>query len=776
MIRLNLAGFRRLLGAVRFALAGLAFIAGGQATPALALGILIPRVPEVSPIEPGRTEVRVEIRNNVARTRVHQEFFNPNARPLEADFFFPVPQGASVTDFTLYVDGKPQHGEIVEKDKARGIYEDIVRRLRDPGLLEWADFNIFRVAVFPVPARGTQTVEIEFGQPLAADQGVFRYVFPMAGPAIAANRQRAVEPAQRGQPGAADVRFEITLTGDRELGNIYSPTHRIDVRRDTPTQWKIQVLPENVSDWRKNFILLYDYREKGVAATLLAARKPPDAGFFCLMLSPDTKQLTTSTPLDLIFVLDTSGSMSEDDKIDQARRAVRYCLSQLGENDRFAIVRFSTEVEKYTEGLTSATAAELARAREWVGGLRAAGGTNIAEALETALELAGHEGGATSSPARRHMIIFVTDGVPTVGETSADRILDLVSKRIEKQDVRVFTFGVGHDVNTRLLDQLAERSRGWAEYVAPKEDLEVPVARLFDKVARPALSSPEISIEGTEVFDVYPKKLPDLFYGTQATVLGRYKKGGPARIRLRDEMGGKPTEFVFEKLFPEEARETDYVERLWATRKIGYLLDELRQRPDAKEIKDEVIALSKRYGIVTPLTSYLVVEDKPELLQRGGIRNPAGAAADRNSNVGGPRRTLGGPSAMPMAASAAVKGLRAESGEAAVAAAQAVRALKDATAAPGPASASLPVQWVEGRAFARQGDIWMEEGTESVSELVRVKAYSDAYFALIKLQPKVRAILQLGDRIRFKIGDMVIEIGNEGVEKLPAEIESRLRT
>jgi Ca-activated chloride channel family protein len=734
------------------------------------LGLLVPRPRDVLAIEPGRAVIDTRIRENIARTRVHQEFFNPNPRPLEVDFFFPLPPGASVTDFVLYVNGKPQRGEILEKDKARRIYEDIVRRMKDPGVLEWAEWNLFRVAVFPVPAGSSQTIEIEFSQPLSAQQGIFRYVFPMGGP-DPAMMQGGRTSRRHGKAKQLDVEFTVSIEAPRKLGNVYSPTHKIETRDVGENSTEVKIVPTSETDWSKHFVLLYDYREKDVAVTLLASRHPPEAGYFCLMLSPPVKsQEQTSVPLDLVFVLDTSGSMSESGKIDQARRAVNYCLNQLNPQDCFALVRFATETETYRDQLVHATSEEIARAKHWLENLRAAGGTNIADALDVAIKVAASEPDTTASHKRRKLVLFATDGLPTVGITATDKILERIEQGTRGKELRIFAFGVGHDVNTHLLDQIAERTRACADYVAPEEDLELPVSRLFDKVARPALSSLELTFEGGEVFDFYPKVLPDLFFGEQLTVFGRYKKSGPVLIRLRGNIGEAPAQFDFEKSLPEEARGNEPIETLWATRKVGYLLDALRDKPDSKEIRDEIVSLAKRYGIVTPFTSYLVVEDKPELFPQSA---PSASAHDRPL-VEPPQHLTIGRRAMGMKAGVALaplKALRAESGEAAIAAAKAVRSMKEAKSVPsGLTTDEVPLKWIAGRGFVRVGDMWMEEGTVEAKEVVRVRNYSQAYFELVHMHPELRAIFRLSDKIRVKLGQAIVEFAEDGLEQLPEDL------
>lgn len=715
-------------------------------------------------MEPRDTRVRVQIAENVARTRVHQEFFNPNAHPAEADFIFALPPGSQVTDFVLWVDGKPRRAEVLERDKARLVYEEIVRRLRDPALLEWLDWNLFRVAVFPVPARGTQTVEIEYGQVLAPEQGVYRYVFPTTGPPP---QQRARFQRRSEEEERCEVTFTVEISGERTLGNIYSPTHELVEQEHHERSWKGKVVARHEDDWRKDFQLFYDYRDKEVAATLVTSKRGDEAGYFCLVLAPEWRRpRETSATIDLVFVVDTSGSMSDDGKLEQAQRAISYCLRQLGERDRFAILRFSTEVEKYRDQLVQARPAEVARTVDWVKSLRAAGGTNISEALATALELADQGSKSTSEPRSRCMIIFVTDGLPTVGETSVERITKQVQDRLARMsNVRIFSFGVGHDVNTRLLDAIANTSRGASEYVAPEQDLEVPIARLFDKAARPAFEISHLRIEGVEVFDLYPKELPDLFYGSTLLVFGRYKGSGTARIALEGRMGGQPAEFVFEKMFPPRAPANEFIEQLWATRKVAFLADALRETPDSKEIRDEIVALAKRYRIPTPLTSLLVVEDTPRLVADGAQPPSVPHRRGGRQDIGSVGR---GQPLAPSGQRAAPNALLAQTGAEAVSAAKTLREMKNAATVRAESPNSAHEMWLEGRRFLQHSGVWMEEGTEQAGEVIRIKNYSEAYFALLQHEPAVRRILgTLGERVRLTLRGRVVEFGNDGAEELP---------
>lgn len=770
------------------------------ATPAWTLGILVPRQHEFSPIRLGEAEVRAEVNNNVAKTRVIQDFYNPNSRQLEADFYFPVPKDANVTDFVLYMNGKPVKGEVLEKEKAREIYEGIVRRMQDPGLLEWIDYNLFKVRVFPVPPNGTQKIELEFAQPLQADQGVYKYTFPMRTPKGALESGRGETPR---------VKFAVDIKSDEPLRNIYSPSHTVETDQRDPKSVKV-VLPPTSLAGGGDFVLFYEVSAKDVALSLLATRPGSDDGYFCLMLSPQLKaDDSQATPNDVAFVLDTSGSMLEGNKIEQARRALSYCVSQLRDKDRFAVIRFSTEVEKFKDTLQDGTKENVEAAKQWIGALPARGGTNISGALEQALAMAPPKGESN----RVYMIVFITDGLPTVGETNAERIIDKV-KPGAHGSIRIFTFGVGNDVNTKLLDRVADETRAVSEYIKPGQDMEVPISKFFDKINRPAMVNLALDIPGGSVYDMYPSPLPDLFYGTQLTVFGRYKKPGATAIKLTGMVAGKSAEFVYEKTLPEREQGNDFVEKLWGTRKIGYLLDAVRAKGENSEIKDEVIRLAKKYGVVTPYTSYLVAEDVPMSTARPPLASapmrrddfrlgmtgspPASGLPGLSASMdGGVAASKGMERSQAMAKRSAARSAAAmphleaqqgvsrnevmaqpmqESGAAAVRMSESVRKLKESKSQADAAKDVQGVRTVGSRTFQMTDDgTWVDTAIGADDKpVLRIKYMSDAYFAALKINPDLRAVFALGERVRVKLPGGVVEVGPEGKDTLDSSDEKHL--
>lgn len=747
---------------------------------AMAIGIIIPiprpDVPVSVPPTLQSIDVSGEIKNDVARTRITQVFHNPNPRPVEADFYFPVPDGADITDFVLYMNGKPVKGEVLDKDKAQEIYRDIVRKLRDPGLVEWADKNLFRVRIFPIPAHGEQKIEIELSQALTADQGYYRYVLPMK----SARHPAASTPL-------AKAKIDLTIEADSPVRNVYSPTHKIDTT--TPNPHRVNVtIKEIQADEQKDFILYYEKSNKDIAVSLLAHRTAPSEGFFSLRISPpwDANATTApkSQPADYVFVIDSSGSMAEGAKIDQARKALRYCVGLLGPADRFNVIRFSTTVDLFKPDLLPALPENRAAATEWIDGIQARGGTNISEALKTSLAQRSDKTTTSSSETNNtasslFTVVFLTDGLPTVGQTSPDVII----KDVEKQsggNVRIFSFGVGNDVNTRLLDSIADSTRAASEYVAPDADLELPVSRFFDKVSRPALFNLELKIPGAGVTEIYPARLPDLFYGTELTVFGRYKNSGPSPIILSGTIAGKTQEYQFEKIFPEISDANPFVEKLWATRKVAWLIDEVRKAGESKELRKEIEELAHKYSIVTPYTSFLAMEDSAAA-PLPASRNNLFLFGQRNARVDESKSPAASPalSAGRPAISEAMD-FKRQSGERAVQTAQHINRMKTAdTISPGALEATASDQkTIGGKTFIMKNGVWKDTKiTDTKDSSIKIIYLSDAWFQISEHFPQIQDFLSLGEQVHILMGNnTVLQIGTEGLDSIDEATKMRLQS
>jgi len=576
------------------------------------------RRPLLRAIQVEQHQVDVSIRDGVARTKLVQTFRNPNRMNLEGTFMFPLPDGAAVSNFAMLMGGKMVQGEVLERDKAAGIYQGIVRRQQDPALLEYMGKRLFRARVFPIPPQGIAKIELSYDETLTRDGRTVEWRYPF--------RTKSVTRAPVGK-ASLHVRIEST----QPVMTVYSPSHEVDVVKkgdhDAVVSYETRSDPGD-----RDFVVIYGLAKEGdVGATLFSHSEGDDKGAFLLLLAPSSElDKSRIVAKDVVFVVDTSGSMSGD-KMEQTKKALRYCVNSLGEKDRFNIVSFATEASSWKDALVSSDRANKDEAVGFISTLAARGGTNINDALVSAL-------GMSEAKDRPYLIIFMTDGEPTIGVTTTNGILGNV-KGANKALTRLFVFGVGENLKVDLLDLLAEQNHGARDYVGSKENIEVKVSSFFEKVSSPVLADVSLDISGVKVNDVYPKRMPDLFRGSQLMLTGRYTGSGAGVIKLRGKIDGKEVEHVFERTFKDGKDRTAFVPRLWAVRKVGYLMDQIRLNGKNDEVAKEVVRLGKKYGIVTPYTSYLVIEDgamasAPRPLEGRGRRGIGGGGRGLGSGRG----------------------------------------------------------------------------------------------------------------------------------------------
>jgi Ca-activated chloride channel homolog len=584
-------------------------------------GFMIPHERSMPPLALVSHKVEITLEDQVAVTHVEQTFRNSTYQALEATYLFPVPHGASVTKFSMWVNGRETKGELLDAPQARQIYNDIVRRLKDPGLLEYVDSNTFRLRVFPIAPHSDQKVSLTYSSVLARDSGVVEYVYPLKGG------------SRQGQGTRLEhFSIEANIKSSEAIQNVFSPTHAITTTHRGDREVNVR-FDNSQALVDKDFQLFYACSPKEFSFTTLTFRPiSSQPGYFLSLIAPRIESKSENVlPRDMVFVLDTSGSM-QGPKMDQARRALKYCLKNLGPKDRFGLIHFATVVTKYRDGLEDSVADRRDEASRWVDALEAEGGTNIQDALTAALDY------RSSDRNRGFTIVFFTDGMPTVGEIVPDRILKSFLDK-NTSSTRVFTFGVGDDVNATFLDQLASQTRAVSTYVRPAEDIEAKVSGLYAKISRPMLTDLKLSASGGVRFEeMYPPRLPDLFHGSQLVVLGRYSGSGPAAISLTGRVGDSQKEIVNETSFPEKTDDAkEFVEQIWARRKVGYLLDQIRQHGESRELVDETKRLAKRYGIATPYTSYLIVPDSPIPMtdHRFGLQMPGGISGGIGGISGG---------------------------------------------------------------------------------------------------------------------------------------------
>ena len=667
--------------------------------------------------------VTVTIDNQVARTHVDETFLNDSAYALEGTYIFPLPDDATISDFAMWVDGKRLEGQVLDKNQARQIYEDIVRRQRDPALLEYIGRNAFQARLFPIPPQSTKRVEIEYSQILKADNGLVRYVYPL-------NTEKfSPKPL-------ASVSVNVSIKSNAALRAIYSPSHNVSVSRDGDFAAKVGYEDANVKPDR-DFVLYYSVTQDDIGLNLLSYKSGSDEGFFVMLVAPkvevDTSQVIAK---DVILVLDVSGSM-QGAKIAQAKNALNYVLDHLNSNDRFNIISFSTGTRAYASSLQPASQRD--DARNFVARLTAEGSTDINRAL---LEAIGD-----ADPTRPAIVIFLTDGLPTTGEINSQKIIaNVTSAAPASRNVRLFTFGVGNDVNTILLDSLAEKLRGASAYVRPNEKIDEIVSAFYTKVSTPVLSDVSVDWGGVSVSDVYPYPLPDLFAGTQLVVAGRYRNGGPTTITLKGTVNGVPQSFRYSDVSFRTSGGDDSIPRLWATRKIGYLLNQIRLNGESKEVVNEIVTLAVRYGIVTPYTSFLVDEQQDVLTDAGR----GGAAQEMQKALA--------PTAMPTSGAAAVQQSQQQNQlrGASVAPTAAPRSVEDGRS-------SVSIQTIGDKTFLLRDGVWTDTQFDpSKMTTKKIEFDSDAYFALVANNPDWGKYLALGARVIVVLNGTPYEITNNG--------------
>ncbi|HEY4722419.1 MAG TPA: VIT domain-containing protein, partial [Anaerolineae bacterium] len=551
-----------------------------------------PCPPFNTPLRVKSHHVTVTIDQQVATTRIDQIFVNDAAYAVEGTYVFPLPIDATVSDFAMWMDGQKLEAKVLSADEARSIYNEIVRKQRDPALLEYVGRGAVRASIFPIEPRAERRIEIEYSQVLAASSGLIHYVYPLNTEKFSA---RPLE----------SVSLNVQIKSKDALKAVYSPSHNVTVKRDGDYAATVSYEASNVTP-DKDFDLFYSVSQQDIGLNLLTYKDNTEAGFFLLLAAPNVQvDATRVIPKDVIAVIDTSGSM-EGEKIDQARNALRYLLGNLNPDDRFNIISFNNAIKSYSDRLHPA--ADAAEARPFVDQIQAGGSTDINRALLEALSSVDVE--------RPTTIIFITDGQPTTGEVEPARIVANFKTAVKK-NVRLFTFGVGDDVNAVLLDQLAQENRGVSAYVRPGQALDEIVSGFYAKIATPVLADIDIAFGGgITVSDVYPQPLPDLFAGSQLVMVGRYTGAGSTSITLRGTVNGQPQTFTYEGSFGESGS-ASFIPRLWATRKIGYLLNQVRLYGENKEMIDQIVNLSVRYGIITQYTSFLVQEGADVLSQQG---------------------------------------------------------------------------------------------------------------------------------------------------------------
>ena len=695
-------------------------ISSGLMSPAGADGIIIVDPPPGVDVRLDQSlaikyhHVDIQIKDQVATTRVDQVFVNDNPWTAEGTYIFPLPEGAAVSDFVMWVDGKAVHGEILEADEARTIYDDVVRRMKDPALLEYVGRKALKASVFPIPPGEERKIELEYSQILPVENGLVHYIYPLS------TERFSSRPLE-------DLVVRAQIESREPLKAVYSSRHEVSIDREDDYHALLGLEQSDVLPDR-DFELFYTISSEKIGLNLLSFKEEGQDGFFLLLAAPDVKVNEEEIVVkDIILVLDTSGSM-QGEKMDQAKEAARYVLNHLNPLDRFAIVSFATTTRSFSPSLEPAAQAD--KGKDFLDRLEAMGSTDINRAMIEAVGLA--------EEVRPTTLIFLTDGLPTEGVTVTGAILDNVAREAP-DNVRIFSFGVGDDVDTDLLDQISLDHGGASTYVRPGEEIDEEVSAFYRRVKMPVLSDLSLDWGDIIVDQVYPQRIPDLFAGSQLIMLGRYREGGPAKITLKGMVNQEERSYTYEDLSFRKEGGDDFIPRLWATRAVGYYLTQIRLYGEKQEWIDSIVSLSTRYGIITPYTSFLV-QEKDIFSNKG-----------REEAISDFEEEMAAAAAEPAFGEAAVekavyqKSLSAAPVGAAVPVNMSVSTGIDGTSKM--VRVSEVLKNVGSKTFLWRNDTWIDTTFDRSMKTKKVAFLGEEYFDLISQVPVLGSYFALGERV-----------------------------
>ena len=656
--------------------------------------------------------VDVNLAEQIAKVNVSQTFVNTGSQQIEVSFMYPLPYDGAIERLTFMVDGKEYEAKLLSATDARQVYESYMRRYQDPALMEWMGNGMFKTSVFPVPPGAERKVTLKYSQLCKKTNGMTEFLFPLS---TAKYSSKAVEA----------VNINVSIQSGAKIKNVYSPTHTVDVKKPSSVQAQVKYTATNEVP-QSDFRLLYDVGDETVGAKVISYRPDSsDEGYFLLLVSPEVKsEMSSIPPKTAVFVLDRSGSMVGK-KMEQAKGALKFVVNNLRPGDRFNIIAYDSTVESFKPELLSFNDDTRKEALGFIEGLYAGGSTNISGALKVALNQVKDEKQPT-------YIFFMTDGLPTAGEVRETKIVQ-DAKEGNAKHARIFSLGVGYDLNARLLDKLSRVNWGQSEYVRPNEDIEANVAKLYGRVGVPVMTDIAFKFDlenfpvekGAATSRVYPKDAYDLFAGDQLVLVGRYKKDGQAKVTITGKIGGVEKKLDFPAALVDKSNDETYafVEKLWASRRIGELLDDIDLNGKNQENVDELVNLSKKHGILTPYTSFLA-EDNVAPPPGGPRPVPLAALRERAA------KNLEALDRLDGAEGVEQRRLKGEFQKAAAAPMAGAAKYSDAN---GKMQVAQSVMNVGNRTFYRSGSQWVDSRLSSDKQMKvqKIARYSKEYFDLI---------------------------------------------
>ena len=708
------------------------------------------------------SEVRAELRGRVVHYEIEERFENHGGTLGEADYYFPLPRTAAFQDLKLSIDGEMVAGETMSAEEARGVYEAIVRQQRDPALVEWMGHGLLRLRIFPFRAGEERKVVVRLqavaereGDAIRVDYargsrlgGTMPVPRPMPRPMQVDDSRETSRPDVRDR--RAPVRFTLSYPSSAGYGRPYSPTHELDVSdRGSTRRIEVEGRSGDVT------ILLPLQRATAASIAMLPHAQGSEDGYALITVTPPAGARRETTPRDFTFVVDVSGSMSGR-KLEQAKAAGRQVLATLRPIDRFRIVDFSTDARAFRDAYVAATPENVRAAQRYIAQLEAEGGTNISGALEEALR---------GSPAsgRLGVVLFLTDGAPTAGIRNPARIAERAAEL--RRGRRIFSFGVGADVNAALVEQLALDGGGTAHFVRPDESVEHAVSLVASRLVDPVLTDVRVSAEGVRLSRMHPVQPIDLFAGQDLVLFARYAGAGRGRIVVEGTSSSGRVRWATDVAFPARERDNAFVARLWATQRVGWLSAEKRKGGGSRELDDEIRQLGERFGIPTEFTSYLVLEpgmvagntDPRRRLMNGSQLD---AVAVTGATAGKAAGVAAAPAPMPPASAQFEAARRA-------AELRSARTLADQAVAEQSAGSGVEMRQAMGRTFVRDAnDRWTDTHRQGDGDSIRVTPYSAAYFALLRELPALQEAFSLGEHVLVAGKGLSLEIVAGGASEL----------
>ncbi len=569
----------------------LALLAIAIVKPARAAGLLIADGGFGGVLEIKEHDVKVTINNGIAVTTVTQIFHNTENRQVEALYTFPVPKRASVSNFSMWINGKEMVGEVLEKERARQIYNSYKQRRKDPGLLEQVDFKRFEMRVFPIAPKADQRVQITYYQELDVDHDDVTYVYPLA----------TVTRGSQDSRTTGRFAFQLETKSAIPITRLESPSHGEEMAVvDHSNNYKLASLEQRRGSLAADIVIHYGLSRPRSGIDLITSSAEGDDGFFYLTITAGKELSAHDLGMDYVFLLDISGSMANSNKLPISRHSLGAFINELDAKDRFEVMTFNIQPTTVFNQLRDATTEAKSEATTFLDSQAARGGTILAPALTTAYKY--------GNPDRPLNVVILSDGMTEQKERSA--LITLINQR--PGHARVFCIGIGNEINRPLLEQLAEDSGGLAAFISGGDDFKRQAKAFRRKLMRPAVGNLNLQFDGVEVYDVAPSKLPNLYFGSPVRVYGRYRGNGDARVILTGQVQGIDIRQSATLPFPKKDTSSPEIERMWAQKQIDQLLKTADRQNNRQGVIDDVVRLGESFSIVTQYTSFLVLENDAE--------------------------------------------------------------------------------------------------------------------------------------------------------------------